>query len=87
MEYWFQAFEVLWEMSPLEVEEVMSKLKDKSLVRIEEDPGEGAFTYAIHDLYLNFLKKRCPSLKVSICPFLLSLPFLILILCIITFLI
>ncbi|XP_029839301.2 apoptotic protease-activating factor 1 isoform X1 [Ixodes scapularis] len=56
-------FEVLWNMSKEEVDEVMCHLQSQCLVRVEEDPVEGSRTYGIHDLYLSFLRKKCPSLK------------------------
>ncbi|CAN8006266.1 unnamed protein product [Ixodes hexagonus] len=56
-------FEVLWDMSKEEVDEVMCYLRSKCLVRVEEDPVEGSRTYGIHDLYLSFLRKKCPSLR------------------------
>ncbi|CAN8012367.1 unnamed protein product, partial [Ixodes pacificus] len=56
-------FEVLWDMSKEEVDEVMGRLQNQCLVRVEEDPVEGSRTYGIHDLYLSFLRRKCPSLK------------------------
>nr|XP_037276898.1 apoptotic protease-activating factor 1-like [Rhipicephalus microplus] len=54
-------FEVLWDMDAANVEHAMHGLVQKSLVRME--PVHNSYTYGIHDLYLNFLKRRAASLK------------------------
>ncbi|KAH7969665.1 hypothetical protein HPB52_020964 [Rhipicephalus sanguineus] len=54
-------FEVLWDMDAANVEHAMHGLVQKSLVRME--PVHNSYTYGIHDLYLNFLKRRATSLK------------------------
>lgn len=57
-----QVFEVLWDMDAGDVEHAMAGLVQKSLVRME--PVHNSYTYGIHDLYLNFLKRKATSLKV-----------------------
>lgn len=54
-------FEVLWDMEAGDVEHAMAGLVQKSLVRME--PVHNSYTYGIHDLYLNFLKRKATSLK------------------------
>ncbi|XP_075544955.1 apoptotic protease-activating factor 1-like isoform X1 [Dermacentor variabilis] len=54
-------FEVLWDMNAGDVEHAMAGLVQKSLVRME--PVHNSYTYGIHDLYLNFLKRKATSLK------------------------
>lgn len=54
-------FEVLWDMDAVSVEHAMAGLVQKSLVRME--PVHNSYTYGIHDLYLNFLKRKATSLK------------------------
>lgn len=49
-------FEVLWDMDSVSVEHIMDVLAKKSLVR--KEPVHDSYTYGIHDLYLNFLKRR-----------------------------
>ncbi|XP_064481443.1 apoptotic protease-activating factor 1-like isoform X2 [Ornithodoros turicata] len=53
-----QVFEILWDTDKFEVEETLERLRQKSLVRIEEDPTRpNSGIYAIHDIYHKFLRE------------------------------
>lgn len=57
-----QVLEVLWGLVRFDAEDVMYELMVKSLIQRKEIPSRDTFVYAIHDLYLEFLKENCKDL-------------------------
>ncbi|XP_013776980.2 apoptotic protease-activating factor 1-like isoform X2 [Limulus polyphemus] len=58
-----KVLEILWDKDEFEVEDIMYKICNKSLARMDEDKEGDSYVYSIHDLHLDYLKNACKDLK------------------------
>ncbi|XP_076345176.1 apoptotic protease-activating factor 1-like isoform X2 [Tachypleus tridentatus] len=58
-----KVFEILWDKDEFEVEDIMYKICNKSLARMDEDKEGDSYVYSVHDLHLDYLKNVCKDLK------------------------